>query len=121
MSGTWPTNKVQDERLAKAAKDAKEAAPLAHHIQADGLVSDALRSQSFADTMGVSEEELRKEQSRVRKAAAGAPDAAERVAIRFAKAVHGFKESEGRSPGTEDREVWQTLAQIVREESGIAS
>lgn len=77
---------------------------------------DALRSKSFADATGVSDEERRQERTAVRKAAE--PGDAERLAIRFGKVVAAFKEAEGRSPGADDDEVWRAFAQIVREEIG---
>ena len=84
-------------------------------------VAAALRAadlgrESFAETLGVSDEERAAELSRVRKAAGKEPDAAERVSIRFGKVVAAFKEAEGRSPGVDDGEVWQALTRIVREE-----
>jgi hypothetical protein len=76
--------------------------------------SALVRRKSFAETVGVSDEERRYEQAQVRKAAE--PGAAERVSIRFTKVVGAFKEAEGRSPGIADGEVWKALTAIVKDE-----
>lgn len=85
----------------------------ADEIQVVGA-SALVRRKSFADTLKVSDQERRYEQSRIRKAAG--PGAAERVSLRFGKVVKAFKEAEGRSPGTDDDAVWEALGTIVREE-----
>lgn len=72
--------------------------------------------KSFAEATGVSDEDRRAERAEVRKASGSG--AAERVSLRFGKVVAAFKQAEGRSPGTDDVEVWQALTQIVKEEVG---
>lgn len=74
------------------------------------------RRKSFAETLKVSDEDRRAERAEVRKAAGHG--AAERVSLRFGKVVEVFKQSEGRSPGTDDAEVWKALSKIVKEEIG---
>lgn len=78
--------------------------------------SALVRRKSFAEATGVSDEERRAEQAQIRKASGSG--AAERVSLRFGKVVQVFKQAEGRSPGTDDAEVWKALSQIVKEELG---
>ena len=88
---------------------------LADEITVAGA-SALIRRKSFAETLNVSDDDRRAERAEVRKASGSG--AAERVSLRFGKVVATFKQAEGRSPGTDDLEVWKALTQIVKEEIG---